>query len=160
MLCNRTDTFFEHWSSMDRDELFFWSEWLLFSEDCKAKIDNGQCAMISDKQYVNGGRVQEPELSPQDHYKFGYQECLAETMHFLVELEGFFPSDTLCVKLIGHLQKYYEKIAKGESNKCVMKSSRVFIFPPATFAVLLHCCFDVVGVAYFYFEGVEFFHPL
>lgn len=88
---------------------------VLFSENGESKIDNGHRVLMGEKQYVNGARVhQESELSPQDHYKFGYQECLAETMHFLVELEGFFPSDTLCVKLISHLQKYYEQIAKGE----------------------------------------------
>lgn len=63
---------------------------------------------------MNGTKVLgEPELSSTDHYKLGYQECLAETMRFLVELQGFFPTDTLCVKLINHLQKYFEKLAKG-----------------------------------------------
>lgn len=67
---------------------------------------------------MNGTKVVgEPELSSTDHYKLGYQECLAETMRFLVELQGFFPTDTLCVKLINHLQKYFEQLAKGAKFK-------------------------------------------
>ncbi|XP_051154612.1 transcription factor cwo-like isoform X2 [Leptopilina boulardi] len=45
-----------------------------------------------------------------EHYRLGFQECLSETMHFLVEVEGFFARDSLCVQLIGHLQQHCEKI--------------------------------------------------
>lgn len=45
-----------------------------------------------------------------DHYRLGFQECLSETMHFLVEVEGFFARDSLCVQLINHLQQHCEKI--------------------------------------------------
>ncbi len=70
--------------------------------------------IFSGKQIVNGTKVHvEAELSTADSYRLGYQECFAETMRFLVELQGFVPTDALCIKLIGHLQKYYEKLAKG-----------------------------------------------
>ncbi|KDR16323.1 Hairy/enhancer-of-split related with YRPW motif protein 2 [Zootermopsis nevadensis] len=49
-----------------------------------------------------------------EHYRLGYQECLSEAMHFLVEVEGFFAGDTLCVQLINHLQKHCDKILKGD----------------------------------------------
>jgi hypothetical protein len=35
-------------------------------------------------------------------------------MHFLVEVEGFFAGDPLCLRLINHLQKHCEKILKGK----------------------------------------------
>ncbi|XP_043279326.1 transcription factor cwo-like isoform X2 [Venturia canescens] len=48
--------------------------------------------------------------SAAEHYRLGFQECLNETMHFLVDVEGFFAQDSLCVQLIGHLQQHCEKI--------------------------------------------------
>ncbi|KAK2585586.1 hypothetical protein KPH14_010217 [Odynerus spinipes] len=48
--------------------------------------------------------------SAAEHYRLGFQECLSETMHFLVEVEGFFARDSLCVQLINHLQQHCEKI--------------------------------------------------
>ncbi|KAK0176669.1 hypothetical protein PV328_000782 [Microctonus aethiopoides] len=45
-----------------------------------------------------------------EHYRLGFQECLSETMHFLVEFEGFFARDALCVQLVSHLQQHCEKI--------------------------------------------------
>jgi hypothetical protein len=51
-----------------------------------------------------------------EHYRLGYQECLSEAMHFLVEVEGFFAGDPLCVQLINHLQKHCDKILKGEQK--------------------------------------------
>jgi Hairy Orange. len=48
-----------------------------------------------------------------EHYRLGYQECLSEAMHFLVEVEGFFAGDPLCLRLINHLQKHCDKILKG-----------------------------------------------
>ncbi|XP_071636291.1 uncharacterized protein Cwo isoform X3 [Temnothorax longispinosus] len=45
-----------------------------------------------------------------EHYKLGFQECLSETIHFLIEVEGFFARDALCVQLINHLQQHCDKI--------------------------------------------------
>ncbi|CAG5102256.1 Similar to cwo: Transcription factor cwo (Drosophila melanogaster) [Cotesia congregata] len=45
-----------------------------------------------------------------EHYRMGFQECLSEAVHFLVEGEGFFARDSLCVQLINHLQQHCEKI--------------------------------------------------
>ncbi|RLU23265.1 hypothetical protein DMN91_003468 [Ooceraea biroi] len=45
-----------------------------------------------------------------EHYRLGFQECLSETMHFLVEIEGFFARDSICVQLISHLQQHCDKI--------------------------------------------------
>ena len=45
-----------------------------------------------------------------EHYRLGFQECLSETVHFLIEVEGFFARDSLCVQLINHLQQHCEKI--------------------------------------------------
>jgi hypothetical protein len=48
--------------------------------------------------------------SAAEHYRLGYQECLSEAMHFLVEVEGYFARDALCVQLISHLQQHCDKI--------------------------------------------------
>ncbi|XP_035742317.1 transcription factor cwo-like isoform X2 [Vespa mandarinia] len=45
-----------------------------------------------------------------EHYRLGFQECLSETMHFLIEVEGFYARDHLCVQLTNHLQQHCEKI--------------------------------------------------
>lgn len=45
-----------------------------------------------------------------EHYRLGFQECLSETMHFLIEVEGYLARDTLCVQLINHLQQHCDKI--------------------------------------------------
>lgn len=55
-----------------------------------------------------------------EHYRLGYHECLSETMHFLVEVEGFFAGDALCVQLISHLQKHCDKILKGMLHKIIV----------------------------------------
>ncbi|XP_065336020.1 transcription factor cwo isoform X1 [Cloeon dipterum] len=49
-----------------------------------------------------------------EHYRLGYQECLTETMHFLVEIDGYYSHDALCEQLLNHLQKHCEKIVKGD----------------------------------------------
>jgi len=43
----------------------------------------------------------------------GYHECLSETMHFLVEKEGFYSGDSFCARLMSHLQAHFTKINKG-----------------------------------------------
>ncbi|KAF7403670.1 hypothetical protein HZH68_006464 [Vespula germanica] len=45
-----------------------------------------------------------------EHYRLGFQECLSETIHFLIEIEGFYTRDSLCVQLTDHLQRHCEKI--------------------------------------------------
>lgn len=44
------------------------------------------------------------------HFQNGYQECTSEIMRFLVEVEGFYAGDTLCVRLLAHLRKHYNKL--------------------------------------------------
>ena len=49
-----------------------------------------------------------------ESFRVGYHECLTEMMHFLVEKEGYYSGDTLCVRLMGHLQKHYDKLGRCE----------------------------------------------
>ncbi|XP_014210849.1 transcription factor cwo-like isoform X2 [Copidosoma floridanum] len=49
-------------------------------------------------------------VSAAEYYKLGYQDCLGEAMHFLVEVEGFFARDNLVVQLIEHLKKHCNKV--------------------------------------------------
>ena len=46
------------------------------------------------------------QMAMLSQFRMGYRECMSETMHFLVESEGFFAADSFCVRLMGHLQKY------------------------------------------------------
>jgi len=67
-----------------------------------------------------------------EHYRLGYQECVSEAMHFLVEVEGFFACDALCVRLISHLQRHCDRIVKGvfwsgNGNTAIMKNSANFV---------------------------------
>lgn len=52
---------------------------------------------------------------PVVHYYFdfslGYQECMSETMQYMVEVEGHFPREGICVRLINHLQKHCESLS-------------------------------------------------
>ncbi|XP_072155066.1 uncharacterized protein [Bemisia tabaci] len=49
-----------------------------------------------------------------EHFRLGFQECLSEAMHFLVEVEGFFANDSFCVQFMNHLQKHCDKILKSD----------------------------------------------
>ncbi|KAJ9587604.1 hypothetical protein L9F63_018986, partial [Diploptera punctata] len=71
---------------------------------------------LAQQQCQEDNREQHPAGGPivTEHYRLGYQECLSEAMHFLVEVEGFFAGDPFCVQLINHLQKHCEKILKGD----------------------------------------------
>ena len=42
----------------------------------------------------------------------GYQECMSETMRFMVEVEGHFPREGLCVRILNHLQKHCESLSR------------------------------------------------
>ncbi|GFT77855.1 transcription factor cwo [Nephila pilipes] len=56
------------------------------------------------------------KTTEQDHkrqYRLGYHECMSETIRFMVESEGLFSGDGVCVRLINHLQKHYDKVAGG-----------------------------------------------
>ncbi|KAF8794706.1 transcription factor cwo-like isoform X2 [Argiope bruennichi] len=56
------------------------------------------------------------KTTEQDHkrqYRLGYHECMSETVRFMVESEGLFSGDGVCVRLINHLQKHYDKVAGG-----------------------------------------------
>ncbi|ROT71647.1 Hairy/enhancer-of-split related with YRPW motif protein 2 [Penaeus vannamei] len=61
---------------------------------------------VTTKQEWSGNQMEQ--------FHLGYQECMSETMQFLVESEGFFSGDSLCVRLMNHLTKHCEKILNSE----------------------------------------------
>lgn len=71
---------------------YIYNQYLLFSENCE----------VTAKQEKTGNQLEQ--------FHLGYQECMSETMQFLVESEGFFSGDSLCVRLMNHLTKHCEKI--------------------------------------------------
>lgn len=50
-----------------------------------------------------------------DSYRNGYNECLAEAVHFLVEKERIPPENPICSRLVGHLNKNLE-LKGGQST--------------------------------------------
>ncbi len=47
-------------------------------------------------------------------FRIGYQECLSEMSHALVEVVGLFSEDDLCVSLRKHLKRHLEEISAGK----------------------------------------------
>ncbi|CAL4066959.1 unnamed protein product [Meganyctiphanes norvegica] len=68
------------------------------------------------EQKVPTEASQEPLRPPNqtELYHMGYQECINETMHFLNESEGLYPGDSLCVRLLNHLNKHQKDLMGGE----------------------------------------------
>ncbi|KAJ8932547.1 hypothetical protein NQ318_000699 [Aromia moschata] len=56
--------------------------------------------------------LQQEHGNPTEHYRLGYQECMSEAMRFMVEVEGHFPREAICVRLLNHLQKHCESISR------------------------------------------------
>ncbi|KAG5870884.1 hypothetical protein JTB14_035752 [Gonioctena quinquepunctata] len=59
--------------------------------------------------------LQQDNGNPTEHYRLGYQECMSEAMRFMVEVEGHFPREAVCVRLLNHLQKHCESISRPPS---------------------------------------------
>nr|CAH7729213.1 unnamed protein product [Callosobruchus chinensis] len=57
--------------------------------------------------------LQQEHGNPTEHYRLGYQECMSEAMRFMVEVEGHFPREAVCVRLLNHLQKHCETISRA-----------------------------------------------
>lgn len=60
-------------------------------------------------------RLQQEVACPSEHYRLGYQECMSETMRFMVEIEGHFPREAICLRLLNHLQKHCEALCRSPS---------------------------------------------
>ncbi|CAG9828945.1 unnamed protein product [Diabrotica balteata] len=59
--------------------------------------------------------LQQDQGNPTEHYRLGYQECMSEAMRFMVEVEGHFPREAICVRLLNHLQKHGDSISRAAS---------------------------------------------
>ncbi|ERL91671.1 hypothetical protein D910_08999 [Dendroctonus ponderosae] len=49
-------------------------------------------------------------------FRLGYQEAMSEAMRFMVEVEGHFPGDPMCMRLLHHLQKHCDQISKAPAT--------------------------------------------
>ncbi|KAF7279180.1 hypothetical protein GWI33_007589 [Rhynchophorus ferrugineus] len=67
--------------------------------------------------------------SPVEHYRLGYQECMSEAMRFMVEIEGHFPREPVCLRLLTHLQNHCDQVARGGSGFAA--SPPASAFPPS-----------------------------
>lgn len=58
----------------------------------------------------------------------GYQECMSEAMRFMVEVEGHFPREGICVRILNHLQKHCESLSRmpqATTNQPIIESRNV-----------------------------------
>lgn len=58
--------------------------------------------------------------SYEEQFRFGFQECLSEAMHFLVEQEGMYAGDTMCVRLVKHLNNHCETALRDRDHWVLM----------------------------------------
>lgn len=65
----------------------------------------------------------------------GYQECMSEAMRFMVEVEGHFPREAICVRLLNHLQKHCESISRtphfSPTRNVILSSEHIVPVPNA-----------------------------
>lgn len=62
------------------------------------------------------GSCEVAKATEQDHkrqFRQGYQECMSETMKFMMEVEGSWIVDGVGIRLVNHLQKHYDKLNGG-----------------------------------------------
>lgn len=103
-------------------EILTSASFLLLSETSALPLAEGQCESgagsspdgSAGRDFGTAGNHQPIII---EHYRLGYLECLSEAMHFLVEVQGYFAGDSLCVQMINHLHKHCDKILKGEFRK-------------------------------------------
>lgn len=69
-----------------------------------------------------------PEQGPGylHHFQNGYQECTSEMMRFLVEVEGYYAGDRLCIRLLNHLRQHCSKLMEDLRGNGMKKE------PPST----------------------------
>lgn len=56
------------------------------------------------------------DSDPSEQFRLGYQECMSETMRFMVEVEGHFSNEAICVRLLTHLQKHCANLPHRSSH--------------------------------------------
>ncbi|XP_035716428.1 transcription factor cwo isoform X3 [Folsomia candida] len=64
-----------------------------------------------------GGPTATFPSTPEEHFRLGFHECMSETMHFLVEDEGMYPGDSLCVRILKHLGAHSENLMREHFGK-------------------------------------------
>nr|ALT07181.1 bHLH transcription factor Hey [Dastarcus helophoroides] len=75
--------------------------------------------------------LQQEHGNPSEHYRLGYQECMSETMRFMVEVEGHFSHEAICVRLLNHLQKHCASICRGPApSPQTVPSTNIHIMSP------------------------------
>lgn len=79
-------------------------------------LQTHQCKAANGCMGAGGPLIPEAKEAQLEQYRLGYQECLSETMHFLVEIQVCYPGDPLCVQIVNHLQKHQERVLKGRQS--------------------------------------------
>lgn len=67
--------------------------------------------------------LQQEHSNPLEQYRLGYQECMSEAMRFMVEIEGHFPRESICVRLLGHLQKHCDSLSRSTTLNTTINNS-------------------------------------
>uniref|UniRef100_A0A0K8T259 Hairy/enhancer-of-split related with YRPW motif protein 1 n=2 Tax=Lygus hesperus TaxID=30085 RepID=A0A0K8T259_LYGHE len=62
---------------------------------------------------LNGSQCSSTVDTLADSYRLGFAECLNETVHFLVQVEGLMVADPLCTRLRSHLTNHCDNILQS-----------------------------------------------
>lgn len=86
-----------------------------------------------------GGPTATFPSTPEEHFRLGFHECMSETMHFLVEDEGMYPGDSLCVRILKHLGAHSENLMREHfvRKKLLLLFVMSYIFVEGFFFFLL-----------------------
>lgn len=69
--------------------------------------------------------LQHLHVSSSEHYRLGYQECMSEAMRFLVEVEGHFPREAICIRLLTHLQKHCDTLSRTSQTTLLSENNNI-----------------------------------
>ena len=52
-------------------------------------------------------------LKDEEKFRLGFQDCLSETLRFLIERKGMFAGDAFCVQLVQHLNVHCQLLSQN-----------------------------------------------
>ena len=88
---------------MQLTDSVIWQSFSLFS----GHNGTGGPESVDESNIKSGSNWQCPQEA--ESFKNGFSECVAETVHFLVEKEHIPPENPLCARLVNHLKRHLEQ---------------------------------------------------
>jgi len=92
-------------------------------------LQNHSCSNPDGCEVLNEIEAGLTKTNSVESFRVGYHECLTETMHFLVETEGLYSGDAFCVRMMGHLQKHYDRLGRASTSEIHSQVGRPWTGP-------------------------------